>query len=70
MGKRVELDSSAIGFVTYDSDAKTLDLEFRKGARYRYFNVPEFVFLALRKAESAGAFWNEIKDNYRFELLD
>jgi hypothetical protein len=70
MKKRVKLDSSAIAVVTYDFDDLTLDVEFRDGANYRYFSIPQFVFEALLKAESAGAFWNSVKDNYRFERLD
>lgn len=69
MRKRVVLDSSAIAVMSYDSEARTLDLEFREGDTYRYFAVPEFTFRALLAADSAGAFWNSVKDNYRFERL-
>ena len=69
MRKRVSLSSSAIARVTYDSDHRSLDVDYRGGDRYRYFHVPQFVFDALLKAESAGAFWNSLKDNYRFERL-
>jgi hypothetical protein len=69
MKKRVSLDSSAIATATYDFEKLTLDIEFRDGDDYRYFNVPQFVFDALLEAKSAGAFWNSVKDNYRFERL-
>ncbi len=69
MKKRVSLDSSAIAAATYDAEKRTLDLAFRDGDDYRYFNVPQFVFDALLEAESSGAFWNSVKDNYRFEKL-
>ena len=68
--QRVVLDSSAIAIATYDSDERTLDLQFCEGNNYRYFNVPQFVFEALRTAESAGAFWNSVKQNYRYQQLD
>jgi KTSC domain len=67
--KRVRLSSSAIAAVTYDERQQALDVEFREGGIYRYAHVPEFVYRALLKAESAGVFWNEIKDNYKFTLI-
>lgn len=70
MKKRVKLDSSAIAFATYGFEGCTLDLEFREGNHYRYFNVPQSVFEALLEAESAGAFWNDVKDNYRYQPLN
>ncbi|HEY2802244.1 MAG TPA: KTSC domain-containing protein [Chthoniobacterales bacterium] len=69
MKKRVKLDSAAIAAVAYDFDGKTLDLKFREGSNYRYFSVPPFLFEALLEAESAGAFWNSVKNNYRYQRL-
>ena len=70
MRKRVELDSSAIAVATYDTEKQTLDMKFRDDDDYRYFNVPHFVFQALLEAESAGAFWNSVKDKYRYQRLN
>jgi hypothetical protein len=47
-----------------------LDVEFREDGSYRYMHVTEFVYLELLKAESAGAFWNQIKDQFEFVTLD
>jgi hypothetical protein len=69
MKKRVKLDSAAIAAVACDFDRKTLDLKFRQGNNYRYFNVPPSLFEALLEAESAGAFWNSVKNNYRYQRL-
>jgi hypothetical protein len=64
-----EFDSSAIGRGAYDTAARTLDLWYRGGDRYRYFGVPEEVFEALLAAASAGEFVNhEIKPLYRYEI--
>ena len=68
--KRVPLDSTAIAAVTYEEQNRTLDVEFREGETYRYFNVPEFVYQDLLKAESAGAFWNSVKDQCEFVLQE
>jgi hypothetical protein len=70
MTPRVILDSSAIEAVTYDETKRTLDVEFRAGHSYRYMHVPEFVYRELLNAESAGAFWNAIKDQFQYEKLD
>ena len=67
--KRVRLNSSAIAAVTYDERHQALDVEFRDGDVYRYAHVPEFVYQGLLEAVSAGAFWNAIKDNYKFSLV-
>lgn len=68
--KRVWLDSSAIASVVYDEKKRTLDVQFREGETYRYMHVPEFVYMELLKAESAGAFWNQVKDQFEYVRLD
>jgi len=67
--KRVRLGSAAIAAVIYDEGRQALELEFRDGDIYRYAHVPKFVYEALLRAESAGAFWNRIKGNYEFKLV-
>jgi hypothetical protein len=69
MRKRVAFDSAAIATATYDFVRRTLDVEFREGDTYRYLAVPQFLFEALLEADSAGGFWNSVKDNYRYEKL-
>jgi hypothetical protein len=68
--QRVRLDSSAIEAVRYDKERRTLDVEFREGHSYRYMHVPEFVYRELLDAESAGAFWNAIKDRFDYVQLN
>jgi KTSC domain-containing protein len=68
--KRVRLGSAAIASVGYDENERTLDVEFRDGDIYRYVHIPKFVYRELLKAESAGAFWNQVKDNYKFTRVD
>ena len=70
MTQRGPLESSAIVAVTYDDENWTLDVEFREGHSYRYKHVPGFVYRALLNAESAGAFWNAVKDQFRYVKLD
>jgi hypothetical protein len=70
MAQRVRLNSSAIEAVSDDETKRTLDIEFREGHSYRYRHVPEFVYHALLNANSAGAFWNSVKDRFDYVKLD
>jgi len=70
MAQRITLDSSAIEAVTYDETNGTLDVEFGDGHSYRYMHVPEFLYRELLNAESAGAFWNAVKDRFEYAKLD
>lgn len=69
-GLRVHaFDSSAIARAAYDPAALTLDLWYRGGDLYRYFDVAERVYEDLLAASSAGQFVNrEIKPNHRYEI--
>jgi KTSC domain-containing protein len=70
MNQRVTLDSSAIEAVTYDKTNQTLDVEFREGHSYRYMRVPGVIYQGLLNAESAGMFWNGVKDGFEYVKLD
>jgi KTSC domain-containing protein len=64
-----QFDSSAIARALYDETAATLDLWYKGGDRYRYFEVPEAVYDELLRASSAGEYVNrEIKPRYRYEI--
>lgn len=52
------LSSSVIARVAYDDEQRTLSIWFRQTGRYIYSDVPEAVYDALRKAPSAGRFYN------------
>ena len=70
MGRRAHsFSSSAIARALYDEDEATLDIWYKGGDRYRYFEVPAEVFEALLSAPSAGEYVNRhIKEEYRFEI--
>jgi two-component system cell cycle response regulator DivK len=64
-----KVDSSAVDRVEHDSDSGTLQIWYKGGDLYTYFDVPGAVYEELLAAPSIGAFVNaEIKPNYRFEL--
>jgi two-component system cell cycle response regulator DivK len=63
------LESSAVERVEHDETSGTLDIWYKDGDRYSYFEVPRETYEALLAAESIGAFVNaQIKPNYRNEL--
>lgn len=62
-------DSSAITRATYHPAERTLDIWYKDGDRYSYFEVPIEVYEALRAAESAGEFVNRcIKPHFACEI--
>ena len=63
------LSSSAVERAYYDANAARLDLWYKGGDLYSYFDVPAEIYRAMLEAESIGAFVNDvIKPNFRFEL--
>ena len=67
---KVNLGSAAVAAVRYDEKKQMLDVEFREGDTYRYAHAPEFVYRELLKGESAGGFWNAIKDRFEYVKVD
>jgi hypothetical protein len=64
---RIPVNSSNVASVKYYPDTHTLEVEFRNGNLYQYFDVPQSVYDALMNAESKGKFLNfEIKGVYRY----
>ena len=62
------VDSSAVERVDYTPEREMLDIWYKGGSRYTYFDVPPEVYQALLAAPSIGAFVNHyVKDHYRFE---
>lgn len=64
------VDSSNVEAVGYDEDSSTLQVEFKNGGTYQYFDVPENVFIGLRDAESVGRYLvSTIKGVYRYSKI-
>jgi hypothetical protein len=65
------MPSSVIRSYRYDPVEHQLDLVFVSGRRYRYYEVPEETYDAMRRAFSKGEFFNDfIRDQYRFALVN
>lgn len=57
--------SSNLASVGYDATAETLEVEFKSGLIYQYYNVPQIMFDQLLQAPSVGTFFNaNIKNVY------
>ena len=68
---RTSVASSLLSSIGYSVDATLeLELEFRSGAIYRYFAVPQAVFEGLIVAESKGAYFNRyVRSRFRYQRL-
>lgn len=66
------MPSTSLRDIVYDPVGRTLDVTFiASGKRYRYFDVGEEEYAALRRAFSKGAHFNrQIKPLHRFVRLD
>jgi hypothetical protein len=54
---RVPVESSSIDSVGFEKNV--LEVRFRNGGLYQYFDVPETVLASLMRAESKGRFFNQ-----------
>jgi hypothetical protein len=71
---RVPVSSTSIASIGYDGASSTLELEYRHGGLYRYFEVPPDVYQELMAAPSAGAsigryVVERIRTAYRYEQV-
>lgn len=67
---RTPVDSSNLVSVGYEPNSVTLEIEFKGGSVYQYFDVPETEWESLMRASSHGTYFNaHIKYNYRYTKL-
>ncbi len=65
-----EVKSSNITRTEYDTEAKTMIVEFATGFRYQYEEVPHQIYTKFRMSESQGKFFSsEISKKYKFKKL-
>ncbi|HKP92408.1 MAG TPA: KTSC domain-containing protein [Chthoniobacterales bacterium] len=64
--KRAPVESSALAAVGYSRRIRALEIEFRNGAIYRYFDVPPSIYRALLVAPSKARFYDHnIRHKFR-----
>ena len=67
---RTPVTSSHVASVGYDPKTMTLEVEFKNGSIYHYFDVPEAVYRGLLSASSVGTYLNQnIKGSYRYAQI-
>lgn len=68
--ERIKVQSSNVEAIGYDGN--DMEVEFKGGGVYKYFNVPFRVWEAVVNADSVGKCFNERikKGGYRFERLE
>ena len=64
---RTPVSSSNVASVGYDAISLTLEVEFKGGSVYQYFDVPEAVYQEMMRASSVGEFMHaNIRNQYRY----
>ncbi|MFE1961400.1 KTSC domain-containing protein [Streptomyces sp. NPDC059479] len=56
--KRVSVVSSSLASVGYETQSRTLEVQFKNGGIYRYAGVPEAVHSGLMRAPSKGRYFD------------
>ena len=69
--ERTSVESSNLASVGYDEISRTLEVEFKHGGIYQYFDVPISVYQELMAASSHGQYFdqNVKKAGYRYEKV-
>jgi len=68
--KRESVESSNLKTVGYDVKSKTLEVEFKNGYIYQYFDVPKTIYNSMVNANSAGKYLiSNVKGVYRYARL-
>ena len=68
--QRVFVDSTTLASAGHDAASAMLELQFRSGAVYRYFDVPHAVYQSLLGAPSKGVYFNQnIRSRYRYQRI-
>jgi len=68
---RQSVESSNLASVGYDAENEILEVEFKHGGVYRYFDVPMHVYEELMDASSHGQYFdrNIKKAGYEFQKI-
>jgi len=64
--ERLALDSTTLDWARYSPEEHVLELGFRTGKVYIYFDVPSHSYQELVRAESKGRYFNiHIRNHFR-----
>ncbi len=64
----IEFDSTILAWGAYSPERRLLELGFRTGEVYEYFDVPPERYRELIQADSKGRYFNlHIRNHFRFQ---
>jgi hypothetical protein len=67
---RLSVASTTLVAVAYSADQSHLELEFRDGTAYRFFDVPASCFQQLLASDSKGGYFNSnIRNRFRHQRV-
>jgi hypothetical protein len=70
VARRIEVNSTYLRSVGYDSSSQILEIEFQHGEVYQYIDVPPTAYAGLMNAPSHGKYFNaNIKEVYPYRRL-
>ncbi|MCC7713227.1 KTSC domain-containing protein [Janthinobacterium lividum] len=68
--ERISVESSNVEAIGYDSESQTLEVEFKNGSVYQYFDVPEKIYEEFSAASTIGGYLaSSIKGVYRYSRV-
>jgi hypothetical protein len=68
--QRTSVESTTLRSAGHDARSAVLELQFRNGAVYRYWLVPQRVYRDLLGARSKGGYFNQhIRGRYRYQRV-
>ena len=67
---RTPVASSSLASVGYEPEEAVLEIAFRSGGVYRYFDVPDEVYRDLLSARSHGSYFHEnVRGRYEYRRV-
>ena len=68
--ERFPVDSSNIAAIGYEKDLSVLEVEFKNGSVYQYYDVPENIFNDIMGADSKGKYLAQfVKGTFRYSRV-
>lgn len=67
---RTSVTSSNISSIGYDSNTRTLEVQFNNRSIYQYYNVPQSIYNGLMSASSHGSYLHShVKNIYPYKQI-
>lgn len=68
--ERIYVESSNIASIGYDQEMLILEVEFRNGTIYQYYDIPSYIFEGLMQADSKGKYFNVLLNEESIGMLN